>query len=87
MSYPLNDSGEWGEKVKNLFLTFFDERAAGSFATSGEFYDQRRGFIGLVISAGVEPALSGWKPDVLTVILRDQDRPYNSIRFYCFSQA
>ena len=26
----------------------------------------------VVISAGVEPALSGWKPDVLTVILRDR---------------
>ena len=29
-------------------------------------------FLFLVITAGVEPALSGWKPDVLTVILRDQ---------------
>ena len=28
----------------------------------------------LVISAGVEPALTGWKPVVLTVILRDQFR-------------
>ena len=34
----------------------------------------------LVISAGVEPALTGWKPVVLTVILRDQFR--NVLLYY-----
>ena len=34
----------------------------------------------MVISAGVEPALTGWKPVVLTVILRDQFR--NVLLYY-----
>ena len=33
----------------------------------------------MVISAGVEPALTGWKPVVLTVILRDQ---FRNVLFY-----
>ena len=68
---------------KFFFLTLSLKDRTQRFASLEKIIKHKKRPIGsfscLVISAGVEPALTGWKPVVLTVILRDQ---FRNVLFY-----
>ena len=68
---------------KFFFLTLSLKDRTQRFASLEKIIKHKKRPIGsfsyLVISAGVEPALTGWKPVVLTVILRDQ---FRNVPFY-----